>query len=352
MELPATLGCLRSLIHGCAGRQCAQDRLHRNDLLPHRRGPAVRGGLRTRLRRHAGPSGPNFPAKIGYSSCMRNPRSRIGIVGAGHLGTSLARIFLSRGWSAEELLVAHRGSRASLEALEALNLADRSAPTPRVFESDVVFITVRPEDLAAFRGMEIPSRTILVSCLAGIPVATAQALLAHPVIRVLPSSPTSLEEGKGIAGVFPGNSGVETLVSSLGIVVHPLKDEEDFHSFTACLCLPARVDGVEPPGKRLLGGSTVRNPRPHSARVGRSAGLGPIGHACRPDSRGTARLRHPDGDAGRNHRGHGPGLGRPGSRSGGLVRFGRSPKPSAGVREPVQWSGSFPTLKSIAYLGF
>ena len=117
---------------------------------------------------HAGPSGPNFPAKIGYSSCMRNPRSRIGIVGAGHLGTSLARIFLSRGWSAEELLVAHRGSRASLEALEALNLADRSAPTPRVFESDVVFITVRPEDLAAFRGMEIPSRTILVSCLARI----------------------------------------------------------------------------------------------------------------------------------------------------------------------------------------
>ncbi len=172
---------------------------------------------------------------------MRNPRSRIGIVGAGHLGTSLARIFLSRGWSAEELLVAHRGSRASLEALEALNLADRSAPTPRVFESDVVFITVRPEDLAAFRGMEIPSRTILVSCLAGIPVATAQALLAHPVIRVLPSSPTSLEEGKGIAGVFPGNSGVETLVSSLGIVVHPLKDEEDFHSFTACLCLPAAL---------------------------------------------------------------------------------------------------------------
>ena len=352
MELPATLGCLRSLIHGCAGRQCAQDRLHRNDLLPHRRGPAVRGGLRTRLRRHAGPSGPNFPAKIGYSSCMRNPRSRIGIVGAGHLGTSLARIFLSRGWSAEELLVAHRGSRASLEALEALNLADRSAPTPRVFESDVVFITVRPEDLAAFRGMEIPSRTILVSCLAGIPVATAQALLAHPVIRVLPSSPTSLEEGKGIAGVFPGNCRRRDSGLQPG---HRRPSFEGRRGFSQLHRLPlpsGRVDGVEPPGKRLLGGSTVRNPRPHSARVGRSAGLGPIGHACRPDSRGTARLRHPDGDAGRNHRGHGPGLGRPGSRSGGLVRFGRSPKPSAGVREPVQWSGSFPTLKSIAYLGF
>ena len=184
---------------------------------------------------------------------------QIGIIGAGHLGICVARILLAHGWPRHRWLISHRRGPASLSVLAAEGfLASAVTNQDAVDQADFVFLTVRPGDLESLRGLSIPPKAVLVSCLAGVSISAVEAALDHPAVRVLPSSPTSLEHGIGIAGVFPRQPEVEALVDGWGIEVKPLAQEEDFHAFCACLCLPAALlewqqQGRDLPTDPLLG---------------------------------------------------------------------------------------------------
>ena len=164
----------------------------------------------------------------------------VGIVGAGHLGLSLARILVAHGWRKGDLRIAHRGSERSLRALADQGWTDWTAPAAEVARCQVVFLTVRPTDLGTL-DLLFPAATTVISCLAGCETPQLEAVLRHRVVRVLPSSPSSLEGGIGIAALFPRDPEVEALVASLGISVFPLATEAEFPAFTACLCLPAAL---------------------------------------------------------------------------------------------------------------
>ena len=121
--------------------------------------------------------------------------SSIGFLGAGKMATALAKGFLQAGLATPEQLFASDVVPAALDsfAKETGAMAGRSNPDV-VAGADVIFLAVKPDQvcdlLTGLRGGLDPSRHLLVSIAAGVPLAKLEAAApGNRVIRVMPNTP-------------------------------------------------------------------------------------------------------------------------------------------------------------------
>nr|WP_319376332.1 NAD(P)-binding domain-containing protein [uncultured Methanoregula sp.] len=179
-------------------------------------------------------------------------RETIGIIGAGHLGMSLADALISHGFPRENLLISHAGSPATRAAIIDAGLENNLSGNREICgRSSVIFITVRPQSVATLEGLPFPRDGLVISCVAGIPRASFEKSLGIEVIRMMPSGPDTIRHNKGIAAICPGHTKLAGLLSGMGLDVRVLPEEESMHVFTAGVCLPAailayRATGREP----------------------------------------------------------------------------------------------------------
>ncbi|HEY9595409.1 MAG TPA: NAD(P)-binding domain-containing protein, partial [Spirochaetia bacterium] len=166
----------------------------------------------------------------------------LGVIGAGRLGGTLIAGLLAVRFPTERLLVAHGGSPGTRARLVAAGLSERIATVPALLEaSRVVLLLVRPQSLGGVGRLSLRPGTLVVSFLAGVPIARLPLEgTSLDAARVIPSAPDTIERRMAIAGVYPGGHGVvEELLGALGIRVHALSSEDDLHAFTAAgVCLP------------------------------------------------------------------------------------------------------------------
>ncbi|MDD1693791.1 MAG: NAD(P)-binding domain-containing protein [Methanoregula sp.] len=184
----------------------------------------------------------------------------IGIIGAGHLGRSLAETLVDVGFPKDRLLLSHAGSPATRAAVidagleknlihskspDALfssarsdNLADNTDLCRR---SSVIFITIPPQAVASLDNLTFPRNALVVSCMAGIPRAVPEQRWGIDVVRMMPGGPDTILRHKGIAGIFPDNEVLAHILVRMGMQVQVLPDEETMHIFTAGVCFTAAI---------------------------------------------------------------------------------------------------------------
>jgi pyrroline-5-carboxylate reductase len=167
---------------------------------------------------------------------------RIAIVGAGRLGESLLRGFLSSGWrSAADLVATARRSERRAELEERYGVSAGASNAEAVASSRLAIVAVKPQDvdavLAEIAPSVSPGHTIL-SVAAGVTTARIESLLpgGARVVRAMPNAPALVHEG--IAGVAGGASATdedlslaEDALGHLGAVVR--LDEKDLDAVTA-----------------------------------------------------------------------------------------------------------------------
>src|SRR5581483_8317408 len=167
---------------------------------------------------------------------------RIAIVGAGRLGESLLRGFLSSGWrTADDLVVTARRPERRAELSERYGVSAVESNAEAVAAARLAIVAVKPQDVDTVLAEIAPSVTsehTLLSVAAGVTTAWIESHLPDGarVVRAMPNAPALVHEG--IAGIAPGRSATDEdlalaqdALGHLGAVVK--LDEKDLDAVTA-----------------------------------------------------------------------------------------------------------------------
>lgn len=134
---------------------------------------------------------------------------RIAIVGAGRLGESLLRGFLSSDWrTSGELVVTSRREERRAELHERFGVEVTADNAAAVTGAGLVILAVKPQDMATvlgeIAGVVSPEQTLL-SVAAGTTTASIESHLpaGARVVRAMPNAPALVHEG--IAGLCGGD---------------------------------------------------------------------------------------------------------------------------------------------------
>jgi len=176
-----------------------------------------------------------FPVTLGFLA-----DSTLGIFGAGNLGRTVASCLIRSGFPSARIAVSRGRTEETRRRLEAEGLG------PNLVESSelaacarIVLVLVRPQNVGSLASLRLRDDALVVSFLAGVPLA-ALPLRTPFRVRVMPSSPETWTARKAVAGVFPaGNAVAEELLDGMGVRRLTLEKEDDVHAFTALgPCLP------------------------------------------------------------------------------------------------------------------
>jgi pyrroline-5-carboxylate reductase len=121
---------------------------------------------------------------------------RIAILGAGNLGTALAKSLVSQGISREMIVVVVRDSNRSAEIQERTGFLPQ--PLPRLGDDDVLIVAVKPQDFeVASKAIRpaLTSGTVVLSMMAGIRCKDLQERLQHTAVaRAMPNLGAGVRE--------------------------------------------------------------------------------------------------------------------------------------------------------------
>lgn len=181
--------------------------------------------------------------------------STLGIFGAGRFGRALAASLVDAGFPRSMLRICHRDSAHTRRQIEELGLLECLANRHDVVrDSKIVLYAVRPQDCQALADCSMRLDSLLVSFLAGVPLARLPVSLPeNQRIRVTASSPHTLQQRNGIAAMYPvANDVVREILSALSLRVFALEHEGDMDAFTAfCTCLPTALAYSEALGRKI-----------------------------------------------------------------------------------------------------
>ena len=166
----------------------------------------------------------------------------LGVFGVGHLGRVIASGLIHNDFPISRLLVCHGGSPETAARLAEAGLSERIVQASELAQrSRIILYLVRPQNLNAIKNCELIKDALIISFLAGTPLARIPVRIVQGnTVRVMPSAPDTIVKSKAIGGVYPpGNPIVEELLCALGIEQIFLDKESDMHGFTALgVCLP------------------------------------------------------------------------------------------------------------------
>ncbi len=167
---------------------------------------------------------------------------RIAILGAGRLGESLLRGFLSSGWRRpDELTATVRRPERAEELRARYGVVVGSSNAEAVTGASLVIVAVKPQDISAVLGeiaSGVTSDQVILSVAAGVTTGFIESHLSPEakVVRAMPNAPSLVHEG--IAGIAAGRSAgesdlalAEEALGHLGAVVRV--SEVDLDAVTA-----------------------------------------------------------------------------------------------------------------------
>lgn len=166
----------------------------------------------------------------------------IGVIGCGHLGMAIALQLVYGGFPLDRLRVSRGRSDGSLQKILDAGLGPCLAGNEEICrECRIIFICTRPQSLPELEDLAFPRDALIVSCMAGVSLSAIKGLLGVDAVRMMPSGPDSIIEGKGIAAIYPYNQALTRILQGLGLRVFELEVEEQMHVFTVGVCLPAAL---------------------------------------------------------------------------------------------------------------
>ena len=132
--------------------------------------------------------------------------STVGFIGVGNMGEALLVGLLKAGAKPSQISFAVRRAERSAEIVSKYEIKSATL-TEMASTCDVLLIIVKPQDLTTVTDLIAPvinPQSLVISFLAGKKTQTIAQLLGggHPVIRVMPNTPTML--GVGMSGLSAG----------------------------------------------------------------------------------------------------------------------------------------------------
>lgn len=177
-----------------------------------------------------------------WISNYRPLNETIGIIGAGHLGRTLAETLVMQRFPKERLMISFGGKPSTFESIKEAGLEGNIAENKEICQrSTVIFIAIKPQSLTELKNLPFRSSSLLVSCMAGISLVSLEETLGVDVFRIMTSGPDTIKEKKGIVAVYPQNNILMDILSFMGLRAHELQNEEIMHVFTLGVCLPAAI---------------------------------------------------------------------------------------------------------------
>ncbi len=114
---------------------------------------------------------------------------RVIIVGAGNLGSVVAKSLLLSGMSSQDVMLVARDSSKNESITQSIGLCPVTLPALQ--SDDVVVLTVKPQDARAVASglqAKVPAGAVVLSLMAGVSVATLTQLLSHNLVaRAMPN---------------------------------------------------------------------------------------------------------------------------------------------------------------------
>ncbi|MBK3745956.1 NAD(P)-binding domain-containing protein [Paraburkholderia aspalathi] len=151
----------------------------------------------------------------------------IGILGVGHLASTIIAGLLQSGIAPQNIILSPRGKGSELSALYGISVATDNASL--VDHSDLVLLCVRPADaVMAVAGLPWRSEQILITACAGIAINCFTAAPAR-IVRAMPL--TAAEINASPTACFPSIPEATAILERLGPVIL-LESEADFEVAT------------------------------------------------------------------------------------------------------------------------
>ena len=141
---------------------------------------------------------------------MTSKRNRVAILGAGNIGSAIARGLVAAKLMAPEQITLTRRNKEALRAFRNDGFTVGADNKEAVGAADIILIAVTPQQLNTLlqeiRSAIAPGRHIVVSVVSGASIGAIQAGLESgvPVIRVMPNTAIAIRES--MTCIAPGNA--------------------------------------------------------------------------------------------------------------------------------------------------
>ncbi len=167
---------------------------------------------------------------------------KIGIVGCGHLGQAILESLINHGFHQENLFISYKGNSATYEKIAKLGLTICISENERIFnETDVIFVTTKPQDVISLKEIFVSQNTLVVSCLAGVSIEILKKIFKTDICRMMLSGPDTISAEKGVATVYPYNELVSFILNKMNLCILEIPNERYMDIFTTGVCLPAAL---------------------------------------------------------------------------------------------------------------
>src|SRR3982750_1221338 len=138
---------------------------------------------------------------VSSNNALQNVHGTIPLAGAGKMGGAMRTGWLAQGLDPKRVVVIEPHPSAEISALAAQGI--RLNPSPaEAGEVDTLVVAVKPQSfreagaaLKAFTG----SSTLVVSIMAGTPIAVLEAVVGGSVVRAMPNTPAAIGRGITVA---------------------------------------------------------------------------------------------------------------------------------------------------------
>jgi pyrroline-5-carboxylate reductase len=136
---------------------------------------------------------------LSTTNALKNLHGTIALAGAGKMGGAMLTGWLAQGLDPRRVVVIEPHPSQEIKALAGIRLN----PTPKeAGEVDTLVVAVKPQSfreagaaLKSFTG----SSTLVVSIMAGTPIAVLEALVGGSVVRAMPNTPAAIGRGITVA---------------------------------------------------------------------------------------------------------------------------------------------------------
>jgi pyrroline-5-carboxylate reductase len=138
---------------------------------------------------------------LNTTNALKNIHGTIALAGAGKMGGAMLTGWLAQGLDAKRVVVIEPKPSSEISALSVGGI--RLNPSPKdAGEVDTLVVAVKPQSfreagvaLKSFTG----SSTLVVSIMAGIPIAALEAVCGGSVVRAMPNTPAAIGRGITVA---------------------------------------------------------------------------------------------------------------------------------------------------------
>ncbi|MDD4159544.1 MAG: NAD(P)-binding domain-containing protein [Synergistaceae bacterium] len=194
---------------------------------------------------------------------MKNIKKKtIGVVGFGHLGSSIVESMIRGGFPKENLMISFRGNPKTLARAVDMVVEECLAETVSLMKSaDIIILATRPQDLREIADNYVRKDALVISFMAALPLQILKNIFSCSVCRAMCSGPETITAGRGVSVLFPAVDEAKAIIELSGINSLEIRSEDEIDAFTAGICIPPILMNIkisESEKKKTLSEMTVR----------------------------------------------------------------------------------------------